>query len=98
MSVEKVEEAQKKKKRIIVRVSLASGLLTGKMNNDTAFEKNDHRYYNRHGEAFDVGETFAGVPFNIGLEAVGELISKDVMVQVKGIYEEFIKKYVHDRW
>jgi len=67
------KEAFKKEIGIIVRVPLASGLLTGKMKKDTTFEKNDHRFYNRHGEAFDVGETFAGVPFNIGLEAVEEL-------------------------
>ncbi|MEA2024795.1 MAG: aldo/keto reductase [Actinomycetota bacterium] len=58
---------------IIVRVPLASGLLTGKMTADTVFAADDHRAYNRHGEAFDVGETFAGVPFEVGLEAASEL-------------------------
>ncbi|MEA3502410.1 MAG: aldo/keto reductase [Actinomycetota bacterium] len=58
---------------IIVRVPLASGLLTGKMTIDTVFAPDDHRAYNRHGEAFDVGETFAGVPFGTGLEAASEL-------------------------
>ena len=58
---------------IIVRVPLASGLLTGKMTVDIVFAADDHRAYNRNGEAFDVGETFAGVPFEIGLGAVDEL-------------------------
>ncbi len=58
---------------VIVRVPLASGLLTGKFTHDTKFEADDHRRFNRHGEAFDVGETFAGVPYEVGLEAVEEL-------------------------
>ncbi len=58
---------------VIVRVPLASGLLTGKMTPDTKFAANDHRNYNRHGEAFDVGETFAGVDLQTGLAAVEEL-------------------------
>lgn len=58
---------------IIVRVPLASGLLTGRYDRDTRFAPDDHRNYNRAGAAFDVGETFAGVPFEVGLEAVKEL-------------------------
>ena len=58
---------------VIVRVPLASGLLTGKFSRDTTFEATDHRNFNRHGEAFDVGETFAGVDFDTGLEAVDRL-------------------------
>ncbi|WP_121821551.1 aldo/keto reductase [Halostella salina] len=58
---------------VIVRVPLASGLLTGKLSRDAEFPENDHRNYNRDGEAFDVGETFAGVPFETGLDAVEEL-------------------------
>jgi len=58
---------------VIVRVPLASGLLTGKMRADTEFSPDDHRNYNRHGEAFDVGETFAGVSYDTGLGAVAEL-------------------------
>ncbi|MDI5981764.1 aldo/keto reductase [Amycolatopsis magusensis] len=58
---------------IIVRVPLASGLLSGKYTKDTTFAADDHRNFNRHGEAFDVGETFAGVPFEAGLEAVDRL-------------------------
>lgn len=55
---------------IIARVPLASGLLSGKLRADTAFGADDHRQFNRHGEAFDVGETFAGVPYDVGLAAV----------------------------
>ena len=66
-------EARRKGVAVIVRVPLASGLLTGKMTKDTEFGRDDHRTYNRHGEAFDVGETFAGVPYEVGLAAVEEL-------------------------
>ncbi|MGC5075682.1 aldo/keto reductase [Agrococcus sp. DT81.2] len=58
---------------IIVRVPLASGLLSGKYDERTTFAEDDHRTYNRQGEAFDVGETFSGVPFDTGLEAVRRL-------------------------
>jgi aryl-alcohol dehydrogenase-like predicted oxidoreductase len=58
---------------IIARVPLASGLLSGKYDEHTAFDADDHRNYNRHGEAFDVGETFSGVPFEAGLAAVRDL-------------------------
>jgi len=58
---------------VIARVPLASGLLTGKFARDTRFAADDHRAYNRHGESFDVGETFAGVDFETGLESVEEL-------------------------
>lgn len=58
---------------VIARVPLASGLLTGKMSAESAFASDDHRSFNRHGEAFDVGETFSGVPFDVGLEAVDRL-------------------------
>ncbi len=67
------EQAKKHKMGIIVRVPLASGLLSGKMRKDTAFEANDHRAYNRHGESFDRGETFSGVDYETGLQAVEEL-------------------------
>ncbi|WP_257446535.1 aldo/keto reductase [Archangium lipolyticum] len=60
---------------VIARVPLASGLLTGKLRRDTRFAADDHRNYNRQGEAFDVGETFSGVPYEVGLEAVEELRS-----------------------
>ncbi|MGK5677863.1 aldo/keto reductase [Actinoplanes sp. URMC 104] len=58
---------------IIARVPLASGLLSGRYDEKTTFAENDHRNYNRHGEAFDVGETFSGVDFATGLEAVSRL-------------------------
>ena len=58
---------------IIARVPLASGLLTGKITADTVFPANDHRNYNRHGEAFDVGETFSGVDIEAGLAAVEKI-------------------------
>ncbi|WP_198598372.1 aldo/keto reductase [Mangrovicella endophytica] len=58
---------------IIVRVPLASGILTGKMSAGSTFAADDHRAFNRHGEAFDVGETFSGVPFEVALQAVEEL-------------------------
>jgi aryl-alcohol dehydrogenase-like predicted oxidoreductase len=58
---------------IIARVPLASGLLSGRYDEHTTFGADDHRNYNRRGEAFDVGETFAGVPFEIGVQAAREL-------------------------
>jgi aryl-alcohol dehydrogenase-like predicted oxidoreductase len=58
---------------VIARVPLASGLLSGRYTAATTFAPDDHRSYNRHGEAFDVGETFAGVPFEVGLAAVERL-------------------------
>jgi aryl-alcohol dehydrogenase-like predicted oxidoreductase len=58
---------------VIARVPLASGLLTGKFDRDSRFAPDDHRAYNRHGESFDVGETFSGVDYDTGLEAVEEL-------------------------
>ncbi len=58
---------------IIARVPLASGLLSGRYTAQTTFAENDHRNYNRNGAAFDVGETFSGVPYEVGLEAVDRL-------------------------
>ncbi|MCU4741520.1 aldo/keto reductase [Natronoglomus mannanivorans] len=66
-------EAERRDVGVIVRVPLASGLLTGNLDADTEFPEDDHRNYNRDGDAFDVGETFAGVPYDVGLEAVDEL-------------------------
>ena len=58
---------------ILARVPLASGLLTGKYDESTEFPADDHRNFNRHGEAFDVGETFSGVPFDVGVAAAREV-------------------------
>ncbi|MBN9016399.1 MAG: aldo/keto reductase [Rhizobiales bacterium] len=63
-------QAREKNVAIIARVPLASGLLSGKFTKDTKFAESDHRLFNRNGEAFDVGETFSGVPYEVGLEAV----------------------------
>ncbi|MBY5582212.1 aldo/keto reductase [Rhizobium leguminosarum] len=67
------QEARRRNVAIIARVPLASGLLSGKITRDTHFASDDHRSFNRNGEAFDVGETFAGVPFEVGLQAVEEV-------------------------
>uniref|UniRef100_A0A7V4WK19 Aldo/keto reductase n=1 Tax=Candidatus Caldatribacterium saccharofermentans TaxID=1454753 RepID=A0A7V4WK19_9BACT len=64
---------REKRVAIIARVPLASGLLTGKITKDTVFPPDDHRNFNRYGQAFDRGETFAGVDFEKGLQAVEEL-------------------------
>ncbi|ADJ15928.1 aldo/keto reductase [Halalkalicoccus jeotgali] len=66
-------EAERRDIGVIVRVPLASGLLTGTIDADDQFPEGDHRNYNREGEAFDRGETFAGVPLEDGVEAVEEL-------------------------
>ncbi len=66
-------EAQARSVGILARVPLASGLLTGKMSAETTFAANDHRNYNRQGEAFDMGETFSGVDYASGLQAVEEI-------------------------
>lgn len=67
------EQARRRDVGVIVRVPLASGLLTGKLHSGTAFSADDHRAFNRHGEQFDVGETFSGVDYELGLEVVEEL-------------------------
>lgn len=67
------EQAKARHVGILARVPMASGMLTGKMTLNTRFEQDDHRAYNRHGEAFDRGETFSGVDYKVGLQAVEEL-------------------------
>lgn len=67
------QEASKKNIGIIVRVPLASGLLSGKYSKQTTFEAGDHRNFNRNGEAFDKGETFSGIDYELGLGAVEKL-------------------------
>jgi len=139
-------EARKRKVGILARVPLASGLLTGKMTRQTKFSEDDHRRFNRHGEAFDVGETFSGVDYHTGLKAVDQLqclvpkgatmsqfalrwilmyeavtcaipgakrpdqaeqnvrasslprLSRPTMLKVEGIYNDFIRQQVHQRW
>jgi aryl-alcohol dehydrogenase-like predicted oxidoreductase len=66
-------EAKANQVGIIARVPLASGLLTGKLGPDSTFAADDHRQFNRQGEMFDKGETFSGVPYDVGLEAVERL-------------------------
>jgi len=65
--------AQARQVSLIVRLPLASGLLAGKFQPDTQFPANDHRQFNRDGQYFNVGETFAGVPFELGLQAVEQM-------------------------
>ena len=67
------ETARRRGVALIVRVPLASGLLTGKFGRDTRFPESDHRSYNRDGESFNVGETFAGLPFDAGVELADAL-------------------------
>jgi aryl-alcohol dehydrogenase-like predicted oxidoreductase len=66
-------KAQRRRVGILARVPLASGMLTGKMTRTTTFAPEDHRTFNRDGQAFDCGETFSGVGFEAGLQAVEEL-------------------------
>src|SRR5690606_17947304 len=76
-------EAQRRGVAVIVRVPLASGLLSGKFRADTRFEADDHRLFNRQGEAFDVGETFSCVPYEVGLasvEKLGPLVPEGAMI------------------
>jgi aryl-alcohol dehydrogenase-like predicted oxidoreductase len=65
--------AKEKQVGILARVPLASGLLTGKFRRDSIFAADDHRNFNRQGQAFDMGETFSGVDYNVGLEAVEQM-------------------------
>jgi aryl-alcohol dehydrogenase-like predicted oxidoreductase len=66
--------ADKAQVGVLARVPLASGLLTGKFSETTTFAADDHRNFNRNGEAFDVGETFAGVPYEVGVQAAREFV------------------------
>ena len=140
------EQAQNKNVGIIVRVPLASGLLTGKFTNNSLFTEGDHRNFNRNGEKFDRGETFSGIDYETGLKAVEELktifpndnnlapmalrwilqheavstiipgaskseqvsanmeslnypdLSEEQSFNVKAVYDEYIKKSVHQLW
>ena len=73
LATDLLPQAKAKGVGIIVRLPLASGLLAGKFTKDTTFEKGDHRNYNRDGAAFSVGETFAGLPFEKGVELADEV-------------------------
>jgi aryl-alcohol dehydrogenase-like predicted oxidoreductase len=66
-------EARKRKVGILARLPLSSGMLAGKMTRQSTFSEDDHRNYNRNGASFDRGETFSGIPFEVGLDAVEEL-------------------------
>ena len=66
-------EALARNVAVIARVPLASGLLSGRMTADSTFAADDHRSFNRHGEAFDMGETFSGVPYDVALAAVDKI-------------------------
>ncbi|WDZ82242.1 aldo/keto reductase [Micromonospora cathayae] len=79
---------------IIARVPLASGLLSGRYDESTVFAADDHRSYNRHGEAFDVGETFSGVDFDLGLAAVRRLAP---LVGVDRTMAQFALRWVIDQ-
>ncbi|NUR24334.1 MAG: aldo/keto reductase [Catenulispora sp.] len=79
---------------IIARVPLASGLLSGRYDEHTTFAPDDHRTYNRHGEAFDVGETFSGVDFATGLEAVRRL---SPMVPPGATMAQFALRWILDQ-
>ncbi len=68
-----LREARTRRVGVLARVPLASGLLTGKLTRDTTFAEDDHRAFNRYGESFDQGETFSGVDYDKGLQAVEEL-------------------------
>ncbi|WP_445738440.1 aldo/keto reductase [Mariniflexile sp.] len=78
LTTELFPQAEAKGIGIIVRLPLASGLLTGKFTKETTFPENDHRNYNKNGEAFNVGETFAGLPFEKGVDFI-ETIKKDML-------------------
>jgi aryl-alcohol dehydrogenase-like predicted oxidoreductase len=67
------DQAQAKKVALIIRLPLASGLLSGRYTIDTKFPESDHRTFNRNGESFNVGETFAGLPFETGVELTDAL-------------------------
>ncbi|MBW1294757.1 aldo/keto reductase [Aquimarina litoralis] len=73
LTKELLPQAYEKGVGIIVRLPLASGLLTGKFSENTQFHENDHRNFNKDGEAFNVGETFAGLPFETGVKLANEL-------------------------
>jgi aryl-alcohol dehydrogenase-like predicted oxidoreductase len=84
-------EAKRRRVGVLARVPLASGLLTGRLARDTTFPPNDHRNFNRYGQAFDVGETFSGVDFETGLEAVEALRP---LVPAKATMAQFALRWI----
>lgn len=83
---------------IIARVPLASGLLSGKYDESTTFADSDHRTFNRHGEAFDQGETFSGVPFEVGVRAAREIAAVNAASGVEGrTTAQFALRWVIDQ-
>jgi len=102
-------EAARRDVGIIVRVPLASGLLTGKFSPESTFEAGDHRNFNRNGEAFDKGETFSGIDIIPGASKPEQLQSNLSVYDLEGlseeqvramnqIYEKYIKRQVHHLW
>jgi aryl-alcohol dehydrogenase-like predicted oxidoreductase len=85
------QQAKEREVAIIARVPLASGLLSGKLSADSRFASDDHRQFNRRGEAFDVGETFSGVPYDVGLAAVERLRS---LVPVDATMAQFALRWI----
>lgn len=79
---------------LIARVPLASGLLSGKYDEHTTFAANDHRTFNRDGSAFDIGETFSGVDFGVGLEAVRRI---DPLVPAGATMAQFALRWIVDQ-
>jgi aryl-alcohol dehydrogenase-like predicted oxidoreductase len=84
-------EAKRRDVGVLARVPLASGMLTGKMTRETTFEPTDHRQFNRHGESFDVGETFAGVDFEEALDFVEQMRS---LVPVGATMAQFALRWI----
>ncbi len=87
------EKAQQKGIAIIVRLPLASGLLAGKFAQTTTFAASDHRHYNRDGDSFNVGETFAGLPFTVGVALADELKS---LVPAGMTMAQFAQRWILD--
>lgn len=86
-------KAQEKGVGVIVRLPLASGLLTGKLTKETKFLQDDHRNFNRDGEAFNVGETFAGLPYELGVELSEEVAT---MVPPGMTMVQFAQRWILD--
>jgi aryl-alcohol dehydrogenase-like predicted oxidoreductase len=85
------DQAKRRDVGVIARVPLASGLLTGKFTRESQFAADDHRSFNRHGAEFDVGETFSGVDYDLGLEVVDELVT---LVPVGATLAQLALRYI----